>query len=126
MGSTYDRILSARPVNKTAGLVTSGGIHWEPEVKLPESYWRFDAPPAVVHPSNYPAERSFEDLRGRQFGRFTVFGYLGKRNPKDKGLWLVRCVCGAYESRSARAVRNPNNCNDACKHCLHLEFIKRR
>ncbi|KFN88913.1 MULTISPECIES: AP2 domain-containing protein [Streptococcus] len=34
------------------------------------------------------------DLTGRRFGRLTVLGDVGKRNPRKAILWQCRCDCG--------------------------------
>lgn len=124
----FDRILGARPVNKTAGMVMSKGTHWEPDMKPIEGFRTFDAPPPCIPPEKYPKADSFVDMRGTEFGRFRVIGFMGKLGPKksNKALWLVRCACGAFETRTKRAIENPDNAHDACRECLHLNKIKRR
>ena len=109
---------SRLPVNKAAGRVLGGGFNYEPNKKIVQQHW--SAPPKIV-----PAPRNFEDLTGRKFGRFTVIGYLPSTNTSKGSLWLVRCVCGDYESRRTRSVRNPKNNNDCCENCRHLIHLKR-
>jgi ribosomal protein L37AE/L43A len=70
-----------------------------------------------------PLARGQVDLSGLTIGRFTVIGYLGKFG--GEGKWLVRCACSSYERRSARAIRNPSNGDDACRACRHTAHLKR-
>jgi hypothetical protein len=59
-------------------------------------------------------------LSGRRFGRMTVMGLSF-----SPGRWVVRCDCGVYTLRSAKAIRNPNNDTDCCEQCRHLLYLKR-
>lgn len=61
------------------------------------------------------------DLRGKKFGRFTVVGIA--RDIRRQ--WVVRCACGTYSTRSAKAIKNPENVQDRCEHCRHVAFLKR-
>ena len=63
----------------------------------------------------------FVDLRGRKFGRFTVIGISRDFSRQ----WVVRCSCGIYTTRSAKAIKNKKNDIDMCEHCRHLAFLKR-
>ncbi|MDR7102975.1 hypothetical protein [Croceicoccus sp. BE223] len=118
-----DRIFSSDPLNATAGRVTARGMHWDPALTPPPQVRHHVSPPAVIPPEHYPGGKDFEDLRGRQFGRFTVIGFLGKRNPKASGLWLVRCACGAFEERKTKIVRAAA-ADQMCCSCSYLEYVK--
>lgn len=125
-----DRIISARPVNATAARVTSRGIHWDSQRKAGDCP-EWDAPPPVYDTKKIAAllripGTSFVDLTGKQFGRFSVVGFLGSPNPKKGGRWLVRCTCGQYEQRTVKAITNPGNANDMCHACRYLEHLKGR
>ena len=56
---------------------------------------------------------TFIDLSGAEFGKFTVIGL----SAHSKGRWVVRCECGEHEFRTAKAIKNPANNNDACAKC---------
>ena len=121
---TLDRILSSNPVNATASRVTSKGIHWESQNPPPEYHWHSDAPPKLK-PVGGNGSPLFVDLTGVRQGRLTVIGYLGKLNPKASARWLVRCDCGDYEARSARAIKQHRGNDEACCwNCDHLLKIK--
>ncbi len=115
----YDRIAASVPANRMTSQVTGKGEHWEPKKKIVQHHW--DTPPAVIDPP------SFLDLRGHRFGRFTVVGHLGKMAAgiNAKPMWLVRCTCGDYESRTAKACRNVANAADCCDKCRELLHLKR-
>lgn len=119
-------IATRTPADSTAARVTSPGpkglesgkriaqVH--SDVPLPMQQ---DVPPAV------------KDLRGRTVGKLTVIG-LAKptgRSTKQNGsgrLWVVRCSCGHYETRRAKAINNPKNADiDACDLCRHVTYLQR-
>jgi hypothetical protein len=104
-------------VNKTAALVTSKGFEYEPAKRIVQ-----------VHSSDplpmKPPARNEVDLTGLTFGRFTV---MGKYTVKSKqAMWVVRCLCGRYETRSSKAIRNPENHADRCDECRHLRHLRER
>lgn len=111
-----------KPINKTAAMIVSGGVHFEPtngmgtasdsELPLPtrRPEWQEWSNPA------------WKDLSGTKFGRFTVIGIA--RGLK-KARWVVRCACGVYSTRTTKAIRNPLNTTDSCVACRHLTYLKR-
>lgn len=119
--TALDRIFASAPVNRQAALVVArGGEHFEGKYTSSRDTW---TAPKPVFP--FPGPRQ-EDLTGRLYGRMTVIGYLGNDNSKAQARWLVRCVCGNYEKRTTRAVRNPANVGDRCQPCSYLRYIQRR
>lgn len=126
----FDVLRTSKPVNKTAGLVTSSGIHWNPNLKGNSHARKWaDKPTDWLIPIPKSGHRAtFEDLTDRKVGRFTVVGWLGKPGNRTnthnrKSAWLVRCVCGNYETRSAKAIKAANPLA-ACEHCLYLRRVK--
>jgi hypothetical protein len=116
----FDRIFSSTPLNKTAGSVTSKGQAYTPDVKPGRPYW--DAPP----PCN-PILPNALNLVGQTCGRLTVVGLRGKGGTGARqASWLVRCVCGTYETRTAKAMRNPANAHDRCEFCGHTQRLQKR
>lgn len=114
-----DRVIASAPVNADAAhAVGRGG---EPPVlakrgTIDNHY--------ALEPTK-PLCRQNPDLRGVRFGRFTVVGYLGKRNRKQPALRLVRCACGVFEHRRAAAIKNPENLGDRCIECWELVYLKK-
>lgn len=103
-----------RPVNRLAAEVTGKGVHYEPQKKIAQQHWE-------IQPPTIPTPRNIRDLSGIRFGRFTVLGlYSG-----GGGLWVVRCVCGDFETRRSRAINNPRNTRDRCDKCSHLRHLQR-
>lgn len=122
--SIFDRILASEPINKGAAVIARGsGEHWEPKKKFGAAH--FDAPPPMR-----PVPTSIPDLIGTKFGRLTVVGVLddcdGEPRKDKKALWVVRCVCGDYETRTSKAIRNLRNADDRCQMCAHLKHLQRR
>ena len=125
MSEIFDKLLTSRPVDSAAARVLGRGVHYVPQKNIAQRHWK--SPPPVIPQSDWPKTDSFHDLTGLSFGRFKVVGYLGKPGSKKQlALWLVRCACGDFESRSAKAVRNPENRGDRCGNCRHLAFLKRQ
>lgn len=103
------------PVNRTAKRVLGGGFTYESSKKITQAHW--STPPKMCRPPlNTP------QLIGVEFGRFTVIGWFAE----GKKSWVVRCVCGNYETRKAKAIRNPNNTTDACQVCRHVMHLQHR
>lgn len=115
---------SSGPIDRVAARVIRPGIHYEKQLPDGCKHWREVQPtiPFVVQRHN-PQSR---DLTGERFGLFTVVGYLGRVGPLQGGrrtaMWLVRCACGDYESRSAKAIKNTANAEDRCIVCRSVEF----
>ena len=124
-GDVLDRIFASAPNGRTAAAVTSESAdRYESPVKPGCLHW--DAPPRTRGPS---AEEiicpSFTDMTGVKFGRMTVIGIFAD-SVTNAQQWVVRCVCGHYEARRAKAIRNPANSADACVHCRHVAFLSQR
>ena len=104
------------PINKVAALVVSKSppdCQYDAKVACLQRRW--DSPPPMrILTANIP------DFRGKRVGRFTVVGlYAGA-----PGLWVVRCACGAYETRRAKSLHNPLNIDDCCQLCRHVEHLR--
>jgi len=100
------------PVDITAARVLSGGEHYVSRSGF--KGWR-----AEICPPLRPLLPTDLNLVGLKFGRFTVMGL-----PREKVMlsrktsaWVVRCACGRFEHRSAKAIRNPANFGDRCFEC---------
>lgn len=117
--NTWDAILASAPLNSTAGMVTSKGYAYNPEIKFAGVEW--DGPPAILRPTaahlNNP---SFVDLSGRSYGRLKV---LGLADGID-GIWVCRCACGKYVARRAKAIKNAAP-EDRCTSCQHTAQLAR-
>lgn len=113
-------IHARRPINKTAAIVTSCGVHYEPNkiVQTNDS----DLPIATRPITKAELkQKCFVDLTRFRVGRLLVIGAA-----RDfKGRWVVRCDCGKYSTRRAKSIKNPENAQDRCEHCRHLAFLKR-
>lgn len=114
----YDALATSAPLNRDAAIARDGsGEHFDFRVK--DGRIHMDAPPPTK-----PAPHGAPDLTGIIFGRMRVIGYYGS-NQKG-GLWLSRCTCGAYETRRAKAIRNPVNTDDCCAKCTQLDRMRQR
>lgn len=91
----------------------------------PSRWWWEVCPPLRTFPDNPVAL----DLRGLRYGRLAVIGLLDDRTfnrKSDKARWVVRCACGLFEVRSAKAIRNPANAHDACWRCGYVHHLRRQ
>lgn len=108
------------PVNQTAANVTVAcAVELFKTNKRIEQTW--SDVPLPTRPLTKGQDRR---LIGKQFGRLTVVGLcVSRANKGESSLWSCRCACGAYVSRTTRAVNNTNNF-DMCDVCRALEFSK--
>ena len=118
---TPDDLHARAPVDRVAARVLRGnGVHFDPQKKVLTA--DSDLPLAVrAARCNETRNPTYMDLTGVSFGRFRVIGL--SREVREK--WVVRCTCGRYSMRSAKAVKNPRNSSDCCEHCRHLQFLQR-
>ena len=109
--------VAGRPVDKTAALVTQPGKGYVPNKKILQRHW--ESPPKPL--SSPPPD--IKNLVGMKFGFFTVFAYYESHWKNGGSVWLVRCNCGHYETRRSKAVLNPDNNEDRCDNCRHLQYL---
>lgn len=64
----------------------------------------------------------FIDLRGKKFGRFTVLGI----SRDFRGQWVVRCSCGIYSTRSAKAIKNEKTTAICANTAAIRRFLKEK
>ena len=111
-------------MDKTAARVTSKGYPYEP-AKLNGDYFESETPIATKPEWFYKKHRkNIPDLRARKVGRFLVLGLADSQKLGiKKGRWVVRCSCGRYGIRTAKAIRNPKNVDDCCLICRHTRYL---
>jgi hypothetical protein len=122
MSSVFDRLFASAPLDKTAGSVVSAGESYTPAVTNPVRFW--EAPPPTRRVADAGPE--FVDFTGRTIGRLTVIGVLDQ--PADsRGViaWVVRCVCGIYETRKSKALKR-GTADCMCQFCNHTQRLRRR
>lgn len=127
----FDAIVASTPLNSSAGMVTGKGIHWTPENGVPYFHPHWDAPPPMKAFDGLPEQ----NLTGTKAHRFTVIGVLADTGgSKWRGRrWVVRCVCGDYEARAAKAITKlldpsykPNPQEGRCFKCANSSLIQRQ
>ena len=102
-----------KPVDKTAAIVVRRGERFDSNKKLGGLHWK-NQPPIRID------DWVKVDLAGKRYGRLEVIGL----HAEIKKRWVVRCACGDYEVRSAKAINNPENYGDRCYNCRHIAFLK--
>ena len=119
-----DRILASVPQTKKDAVALSGGIHYDHDVGTMGLHSELPLKTRPVRPCE-AGQNTFVDLTGAKVGWLRVLGiYDGKTHKMAK--WVVRCVCGHYEVRTSKALKNPNNQNDKCYKCRNLEYLRKR
>lgn len=101
----FDTVAPLMPFDKTAGQVAARGesFEWSPS-------------PGNIHSTDPIAHRppireeqanpEFINLTGARTGRLTVLGVAAEIPSNGNGQrWVVRCVCGAYETRKAKSIK---------------------
>lgn len=118
-----EKIYSSTPINRTAKNVISKGIHYE-SGKLSKKHW--DSPKEIKDTSKIN-NINFEDLTGKKFGKFIVFGKLKKRKSSiSPAPWLLKCNCGKYVGKYAYFIKkNLENEFACCDECQDLILLKR-
>jgi len=106
-----------RPINKTAGLVTSEGFEFKP-IKQFENCYK-DIPKILDYDIGFC---------GVTFGRFTVIGF--HLAAKRGGRWVVRCSCGNYSIVTGKRIIDSTKNKELadrcmCDECDYLNYIKK-
>lgn len=114
LGSAFFDRTDRAPADKTAALVVSRGERHNNTPKVVNEHW--DYPPPMKRPPKHAPQ-----LVGMRCGRLTVVGMHATR----LGAWVVRCDCGDYETRRAKAIRNQNNHGDRCTLCRNAAFQRK-
>jgi hypothetical protein len=120
---------SSRPINRLAAQSFAAGNIFIPTTtsQIPKGM-RSHAPLPITTRTFYkktPDGLPIEDITGRTYGRLTVIGRFDDslwRQGKPI-LWVVRCVCGYYELRRHRVLRDHPE-SHMCSHCEVLENLK--
>ena len=112
-------------INRTATNALKGGYSYSAEMntqKMEEVGDTKIKPDYRTHPFSGTEFSAFKDLLGKKYGHFTVLGLSHQR----AGRWVVRCSCGIYSFRKARAIRNGiiNKSNDSCEECRKVHHRK--
>ena len=115
-----NKVASSEPINITAVLVTSRGVDY----KCPK-------PPSKTFSHTPFATRKVPinslDLTEKKFGDLIVFGLsiIRKGKSKKRSLWIVKCVCGNYETRTSQGLRgHGEKQNLKCYECQYNEWKK--
>lgn len=118
----WDKLAASAPVNADAARALGrGGPSYEPAKKVTQNLW--DAPPKMRKVKLWQGET---DLAGTKFGRLTAIGPWADAPAARHALWVCRCSCGKYVSRSSKAIKNPANTSDRCDLCRHTAFLRDR
>lgn len=108
-----------RPVNRLAARVVGAGNSYEFKMSdgAVNSFLPLPTRPVARAEACQPC---FTDLTGMKLGRLTVIGISADVLAR----WVVRCVCGTYGLRTAKAIKKA--APDSCCHQCHLLALAKR
>lgn len=114
------RVGNSAPVDGLAARQIRGGINFVSSKKIQQVH---SDTPIVCK----PVPKDVQDFTRTRRGRLTVWGYLEKATTNGHGpLWLVRCDCGQYEARRAKALKGANALKpDGCQQCCQLAYLRK-
>lgn len=115
--ASFDKT-SRDPVDRKAAAMFLKGVQCKAP-KIACDHW--ETCPPIRHPRWVKDAVTGEDLTGRRVGRFQVIGMYRLR----AGRWVVRCDCGDFEIRTAKAIKNPANSGDKCVVCRKIDLSLR-
>jgi hypothetical protein len=120
----FDRIFASSPLDAKAGRVTAQVDEvFESKKKITQQHSDVPLPMRPI-----PRNSTTPNLINRSVGRLTVAGLsaTGKSRPNRGALWVVRCVCGRYETRRTSSILSAANASDACEECRQTAFIQQQ
>ena len=127
----FDTVAPLMPFDKTAGRVVARGEHFEWKPPLSTKIHSADPIPTRRPTAAELTLPSFVNLAGIRFGRLSVLGIATEIPSKGNGQrWVVRCVCGAYETRRAKYIKacvagqNPGEHEPMCDWCANTRRLQ--
>jgi hypothetical protein len=128
----YAALATSAPIDKAAALARDGsGEHFD--IAIPDDMPHSETPlPMKAITRQHTSNPSFADLTGTRMARLRVLGMYAAPNTKKVGMWVVRCDCGRYTARSAKAIKNyladPEKYEGGgrCWECQRVEILKKR
>lgn len=99
-----DAVAPLLPHDKTAAMVGSQGVTYEFHAQAGQAH--SSEPIAWRAPNRQEwGQANFVDLTARMCGRLTIMGIAADLKTSNGQNWVVRCVCGAYETRKAKYIK---------------------
>lgn len=124
LATDWDALIASAPANAQAARDAGArGAGWTPAKTLHREWDQRSDLPLPMKPVTYG--KGSIDLRGYKCGRLTVLG-LHDSKRRGNAAWVVRCVCGAYETRTAKALRNPEYIAriPCCRECDYVRHLR--
>ena len=116
----------SKPIDKQTTIVISPNVkNWFIPKKRIGSQFISKIPISTIRFKDHA--KTGIDLTNKRIGRFTVIGFLGKKNKKKPGNWLVKCDCGLYTIKNSKTLRlQKDKESKMCLYCEHLEYLKEK
>jgi hypothetical protein len=125
---SFDTVAPLMPFNKTASMVAGRGEHFEWSPQESQTHSRDPIRTRKAEPSEM-AQPTWVDLTGATLGRLRVLG-IAELKSRAGANWVVRCVCGSYETRKARFIKaclagdNPGQHPPMCASCGYTQRLQ--
>lgn len=126
----FDTVAPLMPFDRTASQVTGKGehFHWEPS--NPDKMHSRD--PIASRGPNAKERKApgFLDLTGSAIGRLKVIGIAAELKTCNGQNWVLRCVCGSYETRKAKYIKSciagdtPHGGEPMCDSCGYTRRLQ--
>lgn len=124
--TNFDALAAASPLDRQASVVRDGsGDHWEAKISKTQLRWLAPPPMKVVSALTAPGQLIAKSLIGKRVGRLVILGILNDGIERKSASWVVRCDCGYYEARKAKALREQRAGDDmACSACDKVNQLR--
>jgi hypothetical protein len=105
LSTNWDALVTSAPANTQAAKDASAkGHHWQPAKKVVREWDAHSDCPLPMRDITKALLNTLPDLRGRRVGKLTVIGLYANKTA-DGARWVVRCLCGCYETRKTKVIR---------------------
>lgn len=123
----FDTVAPLMPFDKTASMVAGKGesFEWNPGNR--QKVHSRDPLATRLPTERERALPGFQDLTGKRFGRFTVQGIAAEIITTNGQNWVVRCVCGSFETRKAKSIKSSlsGSCVDPEPMCESCNYTRK-
>lgn len=99
-----DAVAPLMPHDKTAAVVGGKGVHYEFRPTAGQAH--SSEPIPFRRPTSAELNcPEYRDLTGVRIGRLTTMGVAADLKSRGNQNWVVRCVCGSYETRKGKYIK---------------------
>lgn len=115
-------IATSKPIDKRSAVIISDGENYNHFQYIKGKKITSSIPIPFSRPNKNKICVNFTD---EKIGKLVVLGIYRGHDFKLKKYWVVKCVCGKYELRTADELKKADN-RDACQQCKYNDGIRKR